>query len=402
MRTFLEMSPYLLLLLLPLLFIGCWDRREPENRAYVLAAGFSYDDQKDLYKITVQVANPMAAQGGEDGGAGKNQVPVSVVSAKGHTPFEAAKNLTLYMTREPFFAHNKLVVFSQSLAERGIGPVMDYIMRDREMRLIAKPLVLVGDGITTLFRSQVPLEITPAEGLERQIVLSVIERAIFPGRSITEIATILPFPGREALIGRVMVHKPEEEDLIGANGAVRSIIHLGGGAVFRGDKMQGWFEERATRGWFFIQGRVKRATLNLLCPTHDKHPLSIEIHNVQTELKAIYEQGEPRVAVHIKAEGRIQNLTCSINILEENALTQSLNNRMAQVITNDIKTALEEAQRLKADVFGLGNLFFRQLPREWEMIKDDWDQLFLQLPLDIQVTANVRRAGLIREPIIQY
>lgn len=400
MRFFPRYSLYLLLMIPALLFTGCWDRREPENRAYVLATGFGYDDQKDLYKITVQVANPMAAQGGENGGGGNsNQIPVSVVSAKGHTPFEAARNLTLYMAREPFFAHNKLVVFTQSLAQRGIGPVMDYLMREREMRLIAKPLILMGDGITTFFRSQIPLEITPAEGLERQIVLSVIERAIFPGRSITEIATIFPLPGREILVGRVMVHKPEEEDLLGTNGAIRSILHLGGGAVFQGDKMQGWFDERATRGWFFIQGRVKRATLNILCPTHDKHPISIEVHNVQTSLTPIYEEGKPRVEIEVTAEGRIQNQTCSPGFLKTSEDTHSLNQRLAQVITNDMKIALERAQELESDIFGLGNLFYRQLPREWEKIKDNWRDLFPNLPLQIQVTAHVRRAGLIREPI---
>lgn len=399
-------SLYLILigLTLLLLFSGCWDRREPENRAYVLATGFGYDDEKDLYKITVQVANPMAPQGGgEDGGVGgEGLVTVAVISAKGHTPFEAARNLTLYMTREPFFAHNKLVVFSKSLAERGIGPVLDYLTREREMRLIAKPIILHGDHITRFMRTEVPMELTPADGLERQIALSGVERAVYPSRSLTEIITILPFPGREVLVGRAMLHDQEEEDYIGGDAAIRGTIHLGGGAVFLEDKMQGWFDERATKGWFYIQGRVKRAILNLLCPCHDEYPLTIEVHDFETTLIPIMEESGPRVELITHAEGRIQSMNCPRGFLEESELTESLNRRMAQAIRNDIEIALKRAQDLESDIFGFGNLFYRLLPEAWEEIEEDWNTLFTTLPVDIEVKTHVRRAGLITRPIMYH
>lgn len=390
------------ILLLLLFFSGCWDRREPENRAFVLATAFDYDEEKDLFVVTVQVATPVAAPGGENGGASGSQPTVAVISAKGHTPFEAVRNLTLYMTREPFFAHNKLVIFSQSLAERGIGPIMDYLTREREMRLIAKPLVLEGDHIIRLLRTDVPLEMTPAEGLERQIVLSGIERAIFPSRSLTEISTILPFPGREILIGRIMVHDYEEEDLVGGSGAIRSIVHLGGGAVFVDDKMKGWFEERATRGWFFIQGRIKRGLINILCPAHDEHYITIEIHDVERTMTPIIEEGKPRVEIVIWAEGRIQNQNCPQGFVEESELTDSLNRRMAKAIENDMKIALEKAQELESDVFGFGNLFYRLLPNEWKEIKDDWSSLFSDMPVRIVVEAHLRRAGLTSKPFFNH
>lgn len=394
------MRGYLIwIILLLLLCTGCWDRREPENRAYVLATAFGYDEKKDLYKVTVQVATPIASPGEDGGGA---QPAVAIISAKGHTPFEAVRNLTLYMTREPFFAHNKLVIFSQSLAERGIGPVMDYLIREREMRLIAKPLVLEGDNLTRFLRVDVPLEMTPAEGLERQIALSGIERAIFPSRSLTEISTILPFPGREMLIGRAMIHDHEEEDLIGGSGAIRGIIHLGGGAVFLGDTMQGWFDERATRGWFFIQGRVKRALTNILCPAHDEHPITIEIHEVERKLTPIVEEGQPRVELLVRAEGRIQNQSCPIGFIKESEMTDSLNRRMAQTIENDIKISIERAQELGADIFGFGNSFYRLLPKEWKEMKEDWGSIFVNLPIKIEVEAHVRRAGLISKPIFNH
>jgi len=47
-----------------LLLTGCWDRQEPENLAIVLAGGYDYNPDTNMYKIILQVASPLVAAGG--------------------------------------------------------------------------------------------------------------------------------------------------------------------------------------------------------------------------------------------------------------------------------------------------------------------------------------------------
>ncbi|ACB84197.1 Ger(x)C family spore germination protein [Natranaerobius thermophilus] len=391
---------------IPLIITGCWDRNEPENRAFVLATGFDYDEDQDLYEITVQVADPTGIEGGNGlGGGGGNDGPnVGVMSAKGRTPYHAAKNLQLHMTREPFFTHNKLLIISEDLARRGIGPVLDYFDRERETRLIAFPAILPEEhDITQLFRTELPFETYIGEGIERQIILSVFERSVFPSRSLIESFNVLSMPGRETVIGKIDLGDQEEEDILGEEDVVRGTTRLEGGAVFKGDQMQGWFDIEETRGWFWIHGNVDNAIKVINCPVHDTHPISIEIFESESHVNPIItEEGDYQIDIKISADGRIQDQTCPQGYEEEGELIDSIENRTATAIKNEIKSSIERAHQHESDVFGFGNVFYRKKPDVWDGIKHEWqEEIFTDLAVNVDVEFELRRAGLVTDPLIR-
>ena len=103
------------LLLLTLLVTGCWDRREPELLAFVLAVGLDKDPTTEEYKIVAQIYNPLAmAQ--EMGGGGSQKKPAWVIEARGKTPYEARQNLAPKSSRELFWAHTGIVLLGENLA----------------------------------------------------------------------------------------------------------------------------------------------------------------------------------------------------------------------------------------------------------------------------------------------
>lgn len=94
---------FLMLLLFLLIISGCWNRRDPENLAIVLATAFDWDEEVKMYQLIVQLSNPLAVQEVENKGASKGESPPSwVVSAYGRTPFEATRNLSEDSSREFF------------------------------------------------------------------------------------------------------------------------------------------------------------------------------------------------------------------------------------------------------------------------------------------------------------
>ncbi len=383
---------------------GCWDRQEAENRAYVLGTGFDYLEERGLYEITVQIANPAALAGGDQmGGGGGEGQNVSVTSAMGQTPYHAAQNLQLHTSRGPFFGHNKLLVVSESLARRGMGPVLDYFDRERETRSIAFPLILPDDyDMTELFRTEVPLETYSTEGMERQVRVTVFDRSVFPTRSLVETFSVLALPGRQPLIGRINLGELEEEDQLGEEEAVRSTIHLEGGAVFNDDQMQGWFEQAETVGWFIIHGRMQTGIFVVNCPIHDQHPISLEVFEVTPQLTPVVtENGEVRIELDIQVDGRIQDQTCPQTYEREGELIDSLESRFSEAIRREIEASIHKAQELKTDVFGFGNLFYRKKPDVWQEIQEDWEEdVFVDIPVDIDIDLEIRRAGLVTDPLI--
>lgn len=80
---------------------------------------------------------------------------------------------------------------------------------------------------------------------------------------------------------------------------------------------------------------------------------------------------------------------------------QKIESYIAKEIEKEIKAVLRLAQfKYGADIFGYGDLVYRNHPREWEKIKDDWDEIFPTVTTEINVDVTVERLGMISQPVM--
>ncbi|UMZ72622.1 Ger(x)C family spore germination protein [Natranaerofaba carboxydovora] len=383
---------------------GCWDRREPEDSAFVLAMGFDYDEDEELYEIIVQIPDPQGAAGDPGGAMGGESPGVKVASGKGVTPFKAARNLPA--TRDVFFGQNKIVIFSEAAAKNGLGSIYDFLARERQARLVATPVILKGEeSITQFLRTEVPLDEVLADALERQFSLIIEQRGIFPQKSLIDIFDMYTIVGKEPVMGKVKLGEQTEEDMIGEDKeAVKASIEIEGSGFFEGDSLKGWLDPDQTEGYLWLRGDLLRGLTVIKCPVHDEHPISIEVLNTDVnKIPVITEEGEAEVHLEVKADGRIQQQNCPATYERHGELSEALDRRFATVIENNIKETIEVAQEKNVDFLGFGNLFYRKKYNEWteEDIGENWEEIFEDLTVKTDIDANVRRAGLIQAPIIR-
>lgn len=382
---------------------GCWNRREPELLGVVLAVAFDYNQEEKLYHVFAQLANPITLGGGNSGssgsnggGAGGGKKAFWTATAKGHTPFEAIRNLIEISSRELFWAHCRVVLFSEALARRGIKDILDLFARERQFRLIAKPAVVKGD-LRKLIEADFPLEETGARGLDRLIVTTRFERSIFPEKNLNELIIILTQPGKEMIIGRLETLKKSKGE--GDEGSTPPPARIGGSALFRGDRMVGWATVKQTQGWAYATGRAYRTNFVIESPVKDGSNVSIEAfgHSVQMKLRG--DEDNWRIELKIKVHGRIQEFSGPGELDTESELTRSLERRAAGVVHNRIETMLSRSQELKADIFGFGNLIYRKKPRLWQKIGPMWDEeIYPGLKIDLEIEFKILRTGLIKNP----
>ena len=379
---------FLVTLLICCILTGCWNRRDPELLGFVLATGFDYDPQTGLYQIVAQVANPLGSASQEQSGGGVDKKPFWVVEARGHTPYEARENLALKSSVELFWAHNSILVLGEDLAREGILPVLDLFERERQLRIIARPMVVEGD-VVALLEAEFPLEESSSRGLWRQATTMMFE---LPVNVLRESIINLARPGVEIMIGRVG-NVASQTDASATTGTPPP-AKMAGAAVFKEDVMVGWIGEREVAGWHWVQGRAHRATLIIPSPL-DRSPLSVEVHRSHAKMAPRVEGDEVAITIKIHARGRVQEQTEIGDLVESRERHLSLERRTATVIKNDVKLALKRAQELNSDYLGLGNLIHRRLPQEWERLEPRWEEIFPTLTLDIQVQVDIVRAGLV-------
>lgn len=403
MTRVIRAAPVIILCVLMLLPCGCWDRIEPDIIGLVTMIAFDLDEETGLFRVYAQLANPAGAgqqqDGGGGGGSGDGERAATwSLEAAGHTIFQAVRGLEILSTRRLLFSHVEAVLFSEALARRGIRPVIDFLERDPQVRLIARPFVVQGD-LQKLMQVQFPLEQFGSTALSKQYVSVREEIAYAPETdSLRVMLHHLTMPGLELELPRIIVQKEAAAD--GENGAAArpNPVILSGMAAFRGDRLAGFFNGKETAGHMWLRSEVNRHYLVLQCPDHEDGLLSVEIYESSLELTPQISGDEVRFTALILVEGRIHEFSCQDFPLEEEFIA-SLNRRLATAIRNEAAGALDKGRELGTDVFGLGNLIYRTRNRDWQRFGHRWREMFPEVMVDLEVEAVIRRHGLNLAPV---
>ncbi len=392
----------LILVVMPL--SGCWNRRDPENLALVLATAFDVDEESGVHKVIVQIANPLA-MGGQDAGqgGGGEKKPFWTISANGTLSHQAMRNLAEGVSREFFWAHNRVFLLSENIARNGIYPIMDMAARERQLRASANVVVVEGD-IKKLMEAEFPLEESGAKGLDRQIITIRYERSLFAIKTLNQLYNILAQPGREMFIGRIKVVEDAQqvEESSGGNSETPNTpppALIKGGAMFKGDRMVGWAEEQETLGWAYATGRVFRSIVYIKDPVDNNTPIGLDIGEMESQMHPETDANGTRIVVQIKAEGHLHDIPVDRDLSVQSDYIKSLERRSAQAIRNAVHSTIDLSRELESDIIGFGNLIYRKQPKLWDEIGDRWYEVFTDMEIDVRVEMNIRRTGLLASPM---
>ena len=389
----------LIVIITALSLAGCWNRRDPEDLAIVLASGLDYDPETDMYHLTVQMANPLA-MGGQDAGQGGSgeKKPFWTVSSSGRLTYEAMRNLSEYISRELFWAHNKVLLFSENLARKGIYEAMDTRERERQLRSAVRVAIADGD-IKKLMEADFMMEESGAEGILKQIETIRYERSIFPVITLNELFSVLAQPGVEMFIGRIQVIEAAERSGGQTGDNSSPPARVAGGALFKGDRMVGWADEKQTIGWNYATGRSFRSTLIIPDPIDNKTEVGVEITQLDSRMRPVFNGGSLGIEVVIRAIGRIQNYPGHGKLDTESPYIHSLEQRTAEYIRSAVESTIALSRELESDIIGFGNLIYRKQPKLWKEIEDRWYEVFKDIVIDVKVDVSLKRSGLTASPM---
>ncbi len=389
------------IIMISLALSGCWDRREPDLLGIAMGMGIDVDEETGMFRVIAQIANPLGlsqGNGGNGPGGGDGTPPAILLSARGLTLFEASRNLEIHSTRELTLSHMEILLLSESAARQGMGPIIDFVERKREVRLQIRPVVVEG-GLEELMSSQFPMEEIPAIGISRQLLSVKAKSALVPRVDFRQFVIATTSPGLDPIVPRIAVGNvdQETEEDSGAGPDVDSPAELQGAAVFQRDRMVGWLTGREVRGFNWLRGELDRATL-VIPLAEGEAPFSVEVISASCGIEPILEGENIRFAVDIRLEAVIMDQVFHATYEEETAFTRLMNREVARMAQDDIEAVFSKSQELESDFLGLGNLIYRRHPERWRELEDDWRQTLSEVTLDLEVSAAIRRTGHILIP----
>jgi spore germination protein KC len=392
----------LLMLLLPFLLSGCWDRNELQKLNIVSAIGIDKgsDNVNNRYRITVQIINTTQVSGGQQ--SGKVQAaPVTSYTAFGSTLSEATMKISGKASGELFFPHVQLLVIGEDMAKEGIKNLFDVIERESKFRILFPVLIVKGNKAENLLKVTTPLEAIPSANIVSTLETSKNVWGVVPVIRADQVISGL---GKGSIgITGVQIKGNIKTGNKGDN--IQQIypdarIEINGLAIFKEGKLKNWLEQDAARGVTWAKKEVKGTVINLDCKNIPKG-IAIDIKRSKSAIKVKIKNNKPVISLATVVEGNVSETHCPIS-LDNNKELEILEAQMEKEIKAELMKAVMISKKQKSDLLGFGEYVNIEDKRLWKQIKNKWeDEILPETEVNVTVHAFIRRTGLRMKSYIQ-
>lgn len=372
---------------------GCWSKKELDNLAIV--TGIGLDKAEEGYQVTVQIINPAEVAAKQL----TTRTAVSSYSASGKSLFDAIRNLIEVTPRKVYLSHTRIVIFSEELAKEGISDTIDFLVRDHELRTDFYLAIAKGYSAKQMLNILTPLEKIPASKMYATIESS--ERYLAQTRTvkIQKFTSDLLLEGQQPFLTGIYIQG--NTDIGNSIGNVEKIDspakilvdHIG---AMKGDQLIGWLEHKESKGFNYLTGKVKNSTEMIPCNEDGKYT-SFEIISTDKKIKGKVKDGKPIFTVDIKARANVAQSDCDMKLSNPKTI-KKLEKDLNKEISDTASLTIEVLQKdLQTDIVGFGELLHRTKNKDWVKIKEQWDDLFPETDIKVNVQTKIKRTGTITD-----
>ncbi|ACL77307.1 Ger(x)C family spore germination protein [Ruminiclostridium cellulolyticum] len=368
----------LMLNLVAVFSTGCWNYREINQMSIV--AGAAIDKAPNgKYKVSIEIIDLKT-------GGTEAKVKTKKVETYGDSVVDAVRNAISFNANTLYWGHTEIIIISKDIAEEGIVQILDCFSRDAEPRLSMDILVSKEDTAEEILDSQSIT--TEVRTFEINKILDIEKRL---GKSLkVEIYQFINALG-ETGISPIM-------PVIGLTiNSEEKTSELSGTAVFKGDKLAYMFGQEDTQYFLFVNNKIHEGVLVV---NNDDDNITLRIIKNKTKLKPVYNNGKLHFDIYIKTKVALSEINKSTK-LENVEDIDKIQKIAEKYLKNKVESVIKAVQNeYGIDIFGFGRSVRQDFPNLWKEINPDWDNVFKNVPVNVNVEIQVKNSGLLSKKIV--
>lgn len=366
---------------------SCRSARELNQIAIVMGIGVDKGKMPNEVETTVQVAKVSSSRGSAKNSSNKGgEIGYLNLKESGQSISEAVKSINRRLNRQLLFSHNQVVVFGEGAASDGIEKYIDFFLRHRETRLL----------VWILVSKQPPSEILEMEPIIEGTSATNIGELVKNEEEVSQVPAVNLKDFANRLVSKTTAPIAPIIEQSSKDG--KKLAYLSETAVFKKDKMIGTLNKKETRGLLWCINKVQNGIV-VVNTENGKENVNISVTHAVSKITPKMEGDEPHIKIDIKEEGDLQEQTSSEDMSNPKAFGK-LEIEESDVIKREVLAALKKSRELNADIFGFGDIIYKHYPKKWNKLEGEWDKVFKNIHVDINVDARLRRTGRITKPIM--
>lgn len=370
------LSVALLLAILMVSLCGCWDNDELDSLFIVVGIALDTNNDPEQADVTMQVAKTLSKEPKTGDTPAKNDSVLLMKSTK-DTIMGAIKEIDLNSSRKLFLQHNQVVLLGKEFAQQGLTSHLDMFMRNQETRMEV-PLVVV-DGraedvlsaqlkehnISSMYLFHMLSDLTQISPAYKVRLLDFVSKLL--EKTTSPVVPIVSVKG--------------EEDA--------KELEFSGMAVFKGNHMTGRLNNEQTDGYLWAMGGVNQGIMEV----EDQSGKAVFcISEMITKQNVTLDTDQVKVKISVNADMTIKEIKGYKELNPRqmmDRLTELANAKIKETIIN----CFEVTRGMKADIFGFGASVYKQYPKDWNSIKENWDSIYNGIELNVETKVTLPQTG---------
>lgn len=353
--------------------------------AIVTAVGIDLNEENGNVLLSAQIIRPADARGQTGAPSGGTGEPIYTISAEGKTLFSTIRNLARMSSRRVYWAHNFLIVMNEKYAKKGIRDMIDFFTRNNELRMNTW-VAVTPDQASELVSTITGLEVVPGEAIDKLFRYSKIV-AESPRTNMMRLQEAYLNPTSHPVLAKLQLQnrgisnkKPQ------AYGSLNQ-VELSGTAVFKEDKMVGWLTPEQSRSLLMFISKIESAVTVIPCRDLEDQQVTLEIMEQTLQVTPTYKHERPGFHLAIQAQAKMVESGCQESYEEMRPYLTDELEKSIQAQTQSLLKASQ--QQYGADFLKLGEVFHNRYPSEWKTVGDQWDDLYPEAEMKLEVQADL-------------
>lgn len=359
---------------------GCIPYLELKQESIVEGMGIDSDGAGG-YTLTFQIFKPKG--GGGDDGKKSSSSQETILTSSGRTLNDAIRNATLQVGRKLYFSNNRAYVIGEDVCKSDITNIVDFMERNEQFVPREKIFVAKGRAADILTYKKNG-EIVPAANLETMSD-NYFQTSKMIDSHLFDLFRNVSYGITQPALAAATLQTGSDGD---------PVLVIQGTAYFCNNRLAGYLDEKQTRGFLWIEGKVKSGIIALNMP--DGGRASAEIIRSSSSTEVQNKNGKPSIIVDIKAQTNITELETNNSAPMDSAYIDKLTAVQNGVIKNEAQSCIQTAlHQSRSDIFGFGLLIYENEPELWKKIGRNWSKQLKDLDVQINVDSKIQHSGLI-------
>lgn len=382
------MKKVILVIISIFIISGCTPNYRELNELGIVTA-FGITKEEDMIRLSIQLVNIM-----ESGKNGLSESPITVISGKGKTIFDAARSLNLKSPKIFFLANVKYVIIDPSVLKSDLEEIIDYLTRDTKLSLNFIVITATNNDPEEILSSLSEFDINPATNLFEIITKGESRYGLAYSLTLKDFLNNFMNYGVEPLYPNVELtgdeNKSDKTNNLEDSNA-KDIIELKDLVFINSEKELVHLNEEEMYGFNFLNNNIKNAVVSTKC---DGGYYTIETLKSEISLEDKLKKDKIKISGEVEAE--LVYYGCEEKFDNKKTLDK-ISDNTEKTIENYIKSSIIKAKENKTDFLGIGNWIYKNNTKYFDFEHKDWNKEGLdKIDFDFDINVNIYKQGNLR------